>query len=50
MNIGCIYLSDLVGFFQRGKNPDIELLDCTAVEFLIFRATSILFFIMAIPF
>lgn len=45
-----MYLSQLVFLFSSEKYPEVELLDCMVVLFLICcRATSILFSIVSVP-
>ena len=44
---GCIYLTELV--FLLEKYPDVELLDCMVVPFLVFWGNSMLFSMVVVP-
>ena len=44
LNIGCIFLFELVLLFLLDKYPEVELLDHISILFSIFKEPSILFF------
>ena len=48
MNIG-VQISEFVFSFSLGKHPEVELLDCTVVVFLILGENSILFLTVFAP-
>ena len=49
MNIGCMYLFELLFLFSLDNYPGMELLDCMAVLFLGFLGVSTLFSVEATP-